>query len=162
MNYKRLIASFLLAVCLAVPVHAQSLLEPSGLTVEQMSAGLLKDLKPYAADFIKAEQDTGVNAVFLAAVAAIESGWNTSTVATTYNNVYGWTSNDGTYSSFASVTDCINCIANKLKNMYLSPDGVYFNGYTIDAVNTRYNGTEYWATMVKQIMSEILWRAYGH
>lgn len=161
MRCKRLIASFLLTLCLTAPVHAQNLLEPSGLTADQMSAGLIKDLKPYAEDFIKAEQDTGINAVFLASVAAIESGWNTSRVATTYNNVYGWTTTGGTYKAFESVSTCISDTAQQIKSLYLSPDGAYFNGYSVDDVNIKYNGTEYWSILVQQIMSEILWRAYG-
>lgn len=136
------------------------LLTPSGLTATELEAGLLGELKPYAVDFIAAERETGVNAVFLAAVAALESGWNTSEVAKNKNNLFGWSVATG-YASFESKEDCIAEVAACVKSLYLTPDGVYFNGYTVEAVNIRYNGTEHWEKTVKQIMQEIKERIEG-
>lgn len=101
------------------PEPEGELLTPSKLTAAELEAGLLGELKPYAKDFIAAERETGVSAVFLAAVAA--------------------------------------CV----KSLYLTPDGAYFNGYAVEAVNTRYNGAEHWEKKVKQIMQEIKERIEG-
>ncbi len=86
------------------------LLSPSGLTAAELEAGLLGNLKPYAAAFVAAERETGINAVFLAAVAALESGWNTSTVAENKNNLFGWSAATG-YADFESKEDCIAEVA---------------------------------------------------
>lgn len=136
------------------------LLTPSGLNAAELEAGLLGELKQYAEAFIAAERETGVNAVFLAAVAALESGWNTSEVAESKNNLFGWSAATG-YASFESKEACIAEVAACVKCLYLTPDGAYFNGYTVEAVNTRYNGAEHWEKTVKQIMQEIKDRIEG-
>lgn len=136
------------------------LLSPSGLTAAELEAGLLGNLKPYAAAFVEAERETGINAVFLAAVAALESRWNTSAVAENKNNLFGWSAATG-YADFESKEDCIAEVAGCIKTLYLSPDGIYFNGYTVEAVNIRYNGNEQWETAVLQIMRDIQRRIGG-
>lgn len=139
---------------------AGELLTPSGLTAAELEQGLLGDLKPYAADFIQAEQDTGVNAIFLASVAALESGWNSSPVAESRHNLFGWTNSTG-YCAFDSKEDCIAFVAERIKTLYLSPDGAYFNGYTVEDVNVHYNGSPHWEETVRQIMFEIQNRIGG-
>lgn len=136
------------------------LLSPSRLTAAELEAGLLGNLKPYAAAFVEAERQTGINAVFLAAVAALESGWNTSAVAENKNNLFGWSAATG-YADFESKEDCIAEVAGCIKTLYLSPDGIYFNGYTVEAVNIRYNGNEQWETAVLQIVQDIQRRIGG-
>jgi putative mannosyl-glycoprotein endo-beta-N-acetylglucosaminidase len=142
------------------PERDAGLLSPSGLTAAELEAGLLGNLKPYAAAFVEAERETGINAVFLAAVAALESGWNTSAVAENKNNLFGWSAATG-YADFESKEDCIAEVAGCIKTLYLSPDGIYFNGYTVEAVNIRYNGNEQWETAVLQIMQDIQRRIGG-
>lgn len=142
------------------PERDAGLLSPSGLTAAELEAGLLGNLKPYAAAFVEAERETGINAVFLAAVAALESGWNTSAVAENKNNLFGWSAATG-YADFESKEDCIAEVAGCIETLYLSPDGIYFNGYTVEAVNIRYNGNEQWETAVLQIMQDIQRRIGG-
>lgn len=118
------------------------------------------DEDPAAAGEAAAERETGINAVFLAAVAALESGWNTSAVAENKNNLFGWSAATG-YADFESKEDCIAEVAGCIKTLYLSPDGIYFNGYTVEAVNIRYNGNEQWKAAVLQIMQDIQRRIGG-
>ena len=132
----------------------EGVLVPSGLSATELERGLLYDLKQYAPCFIEAEQDTGINAVFLASVAALESGWAKSNVASTKNNLFGWTSKSG-YRSFDSKEECISLVAERIKALYLTPEGEYFNGYTVEDINKRYNGAPQWAEQVNQIMSEV-------
>lgn len=127
---------------------------PSNLSPEELSDGLLYDMKNYADVFVKAEEETGISAVFLSAVAGYESGWGRSNVSAVHNNLFGWTSSSG-YAVFDSKESCIMNVAYRLKDLYLSEDGVYFNGYTVSAVNENYNGSECWENNVTQIMSEI-------
>ena len=48
---------------------------PSGLSAEELSKGLRGELFALAEEFVFAEEKYGVNALFLAAVSALESGW---------------------------------------------------------------------------------------
>lgn len=128
------------------------LLSSCGFTVEELKERLRYPLNEYAEHFIKAEEETGVNAVFLSAVAALESGWGKSRVAKNRNNLYGWTTNSGSFMRFESKEACISFIATKFKELYLSPDGRYFKGYDVEDVNHYYNGRKVWAERVRNIM----------
>lgn len=138
----------------------EGVLEPSNLTPEQLEEGLLYNLKDCSETFIQAETDTGVNAVFLASVAALESGWGRSDVALYQNNLFGWTSSSG-YSYFSSYDECILIVAENLKSMYLQPDGKYFSGYEVSDVNKHYNGSKFWEDNVQDIMTQIQNRIGG-
>ena len=48
---------------------------PCGLSTEELEAVLKYDLKEYAGEFLQAEEEYGINACFIAAVAAHESSW---------------------------------------------------------------------------------------
>ena len=48
---------------------------PSGFSAEELSKGLRGELSFLAEEFVAAEENYGVNALFLCAVAALESGW---------------------------------------------------------------------------------------
>lgn len=138
----------------------EGVLKPSNLTPEQLEEGLLYNLKDYSEVFIQAEKDTGVNAVFLASIAALESGWGRSDLALYNNNLYGWTSSSG-YAYFSSYGECILTVAENLKSMYLQPDGKYFSGYEVSDVNKHYNGSKFWEDNVQDIMTQIQNRIGG-
>lgn len=138
------------AECQTDPV--ESLLEPCGLTVDKLQAGLHHELVQYADDFLQAESNTGVNAVFLCAVAGLESGWGR--YCANDNNLFGWTDGSG-YMAFDSPEDCIFYVATAIKENYLLPDGCYFEGYTVEDVNVHYNGREFWEQKVNKIMDDI-------
>lgn len=135
----------------------KGVLIPSNLTSEELERGLLHDLKLYAPVFIQAEKETGINAVFLASISALESGWARSNVSKTNNNLFGWTSSKG-YKSFNSKDECILYVAGRIKELYLTEGGAYFNGYEIEDVNIKYNGSEHWESNVKSIMKQIKMR----
>ncbi|MGL5913258.1 MAG: glucosaminidase domain-containing protein [Bacteroidales bacterium] len=138
-------------------VEYKGVLSPSNLTAEELESGLLHDLKQYADCFIQAEEDTGINAVFLASVAALESGWARSKVSAEFNNLFGWSTRDSFY-YFSSKEECIAFVANKIKELYLSENGIYFNGYEVSDINVKYNGRKHWEDSVLRIMSEIVHR----
>lgn len=153
---KKLLCVLLLIgiLCLGVSANENSLKDfdlttLSGVTAKELDDVLKYDLKGLGEYFVKAEQEHGVNALFLASVAALESGWGRYCFKE--NNMFGYGS-----MSFNSKEECIDFVAMKLKENYLSPNGKYHNGYTIDAVNKRYNGRVEWATTVTQIMGGLL------
>ena len=136
-------------------VQYEGVLVPSNLTADELRKGLLYELKDYAEEFIQAEKETGINAVFLSSVAALESGWGRSDVATKRNNLFGWTASSG-YKVFDSKEECISFVAERIKTLYLSPDGKYFNGYEVHDINIKYNGSQHWEDSVTQIMDNIM------
>ncbi len=121
---------------------------PSGFTEEELAAGLRGELISLAPDFIAAEEKYGVNAVFLAAVAALESGWGKSCFRP--NNIFGWSGKN-----FGSKEECIDFVASKIAEHYLSDGGKYYNGKTVAGVNVCYNGSAFWERKVSGIMAMI-------
>lgn len=139
---------------LAITAMIANLLLPSNVDAVTLEQALNSNLKQYAEVFVQAEEETGVNAIFLASVAALESGWGTSNIAETHNNLYGF--GDGrSYISFESVDECIFHVANFLKDRYLTEDGEFYNGTSVEAVNERYNGRKEWEDVVTEIMTSI-------
>ena len=135
-----------------------TLLETSQVTEEALSSALYHQLKPLASAFLAAEEETGVSAYFLSAVAALESGWGRSKVAQEKNNLFGWTGQGG-YQTFSTAEECILEVARRIKALYLSPEGAYFHGYTVEDVNVCYNGAEAWQREIEGLMEQIERRA---
>lgn len=121
---------------------------PCGYSAEELSAGLLGELSAFAEEFIAAEEKYEVNAVFLAAVAALESGWGRYCFRP--NNIFGWSGK-----SFESKEDCIDFVASKIAEHYLSENGKYYGGKTVSGVNKFYNGSRFWEEKIAGIMAMI-------
>ena len=94
---------------------------------------------------LKAEQETGIGADFMYALAKQESslgnanGWSLPP----YNNPYSWditSKGPGSESKFDSIADCILFVAQKLKKNYLTPGAVYYKGQTVQSVAVYYCG----------------------
>lgn len=156
---KKLISAFLLliiAAAFAKPAIAMTareaaaldLTEPCGFSAEEFSAGLRGELVSLAKDFAAAEAEYGVNAVFLAALAAHESGWGRHCFLP--ENIFGWSGK-----SFASKSECVDFVASRIAEKYLSEEGRCFHGRTLSGVNRSYNGSEEWLSAVAGIMAEI-------
>ena len=122
---------------------------PCGVTEEELEMVLKHELKGMAKYYLQAEEKYGVNAVFLASVSALESGWGRYCFRE--NNIFGYGRNN-----FESYAECIDFVASKISKNYLSEDGRYYSGTTIDAVNVYYNGREEWAETVKSIFLNML------
>lgn len=121
---------------------------PSGISEKELANGLKGELKELAGDFVAAEEKYGVNAVFLAAVAALESGWGKSCFRA--NNIFGWSGK-----SFGSKEECVDFVASKIAEHYLSENGKYFHGKTVSGVNVCYNGSVFWERKIAGIMAMI-------
>ena len=121
---------------------------PCGYSPEELSAGLLGELSFLAEEFIAAEEKYGVNALFLAAVAALESGWGRYCFRP--NNIFGWSGKD-----FESREECVDFVASKIAEHYLSEEGKYYGGKTVSGVNKFYNGNKFWEEKIAGIMAMI-------
>ena len=134
-----------------------------------------EDLDKYLADtglaglgqaYLNAEEEYGVNAIALCALTILESGWGTSSLTSSNNNISGTIWN-GEYAVFDSLGDCITYTARNIGINYLQETGIYHNGYSIEDVNQKYCFKEdeltgelvvdtAWAENITQICNMIL------
>lgn len=105
-----------------------SIEEPCGMSTEELETVLKGNLKNYAQEFLWAEEDYEINALFLCAVAAVESGWGEHQFRP--NNIFGYMTNR----KFSSISENIDFVAWKLKKNYLNKNGKYYRGGTIEAI----------------------------
>lgn len=120
--------------------------------------------------FYYAEQEYGINGIFLAAIAIHESGWGTSKIALEKNNLFGYMAYDNSpYLSskeFGTYSEGIDLLARVLVKYYLNPSGTevyggniaegkYYNGKTLSGVNKRYASDSTWSNKVYKIMQNL-------
>lgn len=151
--------------------------KPSGLSLEQFrkilqynSSDVNNIFTDNADYFYYAEQEYGLNGVFLAAIAIHESGWGISNIALNKNNLFGYMAYDGSsYASaktFSSYSEGIDLLARVLVKYYLNSsrteiyggeiaEGKYYNGPTVSGVNKRYASDSGWANKVYNIMKTL-------
>lgn len=135
---------------LGLSTEASELSEPCGLSEKELEDALEFELKKYAGDFLLAENEHGVSAALLAAIASLESGHGRYMFRE--NNIFGWSGKD-----FASVPECIDFVAKKLKENYIDPEGKYYRGGTIKGIATVYcPGITLWAEKVEFFYYKIL------
>ena len=143
--------------------------KPSGLTLEQFKK-VLSDSKDKngifennAQYFYYIEKQYNINGIFVASIGIHESAWGTSKIARDKNNLFGYGAYDsnpynGAY-NFSDYSECIDLIARVLVKYYLNPKGTniyggeqaagtYYNGPTLNGVNTRYATDKNWANGV--------------
>ena len=151
--------------------------EPSGFSLEQFRKvlggkpsdknGVFEENCDY---FYYAEQEYGINGIFLASIAIHESGWGTSSIALNKNNLFGYQAYDGSpYNSakqFNSYSEGIDLVARILIKYYLNDkgksiyggdvaDGRYYSGSTIKGVNKHYASDPNWASAIYNIMKSL-------
>ena len=141
------------------PIITDQVLSSSGCTISDLKNLSVGNLKDYVQVFYQAEYKTGVNAVYLLAIACVESGYGTSDLANTHNNLFGLRSGDG-YLYFNTKKECIYYTAELLKEKYLNPDGDYFNGSSIHGVAIRYCETPEWPYVVYSVYLKLMEEVY--
>lgn len=127
--------------------RSRKITEPCGMSEDELSAALRHELIQYAGDFLAAEEKHGVNAAFLAAIAAQESGWGRYCFKA--NNIFGFGRK-----AFDSVPECIDYVAGYLAEHYIAEDGRYFNGATVEGVSVCWCDKA-WAQAVNGILYQI-------
>jgi beta-N-acetylglucosaminidase len=100
-----------------------------------------------------------LNALYLAAHAAWETGWGESRIFKDKNNLFGYGAYDNSpYESaytFATPQDCVFYAANKIKDNYLTEGGPYYNGPTLKGMNVKYATDQNWHQGIADIMAMI-------
>lgn len=110
-------------------------------------------------DFIKAQNEYGANALYLAAHAILESGYGKSEIAYRKHNLFGLRAYD--WDPFAhakylpSYGLSISYNADYVRKNYLEIGARYFNGYTLPAMNVMYSTDKEWAGKIANIMERI-------
>ena len=160
-------------ILLKVNIHME-LNEPSGLTLndyKKIFTGLSNDKNNIFQDnyqvFYNMEKKYNLNGIFLASMAIHESAWGTSQIAQDKKDLFGYGAYDDTpYDSsyeFSTYSEGIETVAKSLVKYYLNPAGTkiydgetaagwYYNGPTLEGVNTRYASDKDWHTKVFSYM----------
>ncbi len=128
-------------------VMAMDVSKPSGVTVEDLKKVTSQGLVGLEEAFWQAEQDYGVNCLFVMAIAAIESG--NGTINGVGNNMFGW---GGGYIAFSSKAEGIDVVARGLATSYLKPGAGLYSGNRISDVNKRYASSSTWDDKVAKKM----------
>ena len=103
---------------------------------------------------VEAENKYGVNAIFILSVAIHESGWGSSYLARTRNNLFGicaFDSNVDAASSFSSKDACVDYFARLMTKEYF-PEG----RTTLSSINAIYASSGSWASNVYSSMANII------
>ena len=128
-------------------VMAMDVSKPSGVTVEDLKKVTSQGLVGLEEAFWQAEQDYGVNCLFVMAIASIESA--NGTINGVGNNMFGW---GGGYIAFSSKAEGIDVVAKGLANNYLKPGSGLYSGNRISDVNKRYASSSTWDDKVAKKM----------
>ena len=136
---------------------SNDLTKPSGVTEERINE-VLKDtnLNGLGKYYIQAEQQYGISAKFLVGLSIEESGWGRSNIAKTKNNLFGfqaYTNDTSKASTFSSKGECILYVGKYIAENYLSPNGKYYNGVTVESVHVKYADNPKWASNIKAHMN---------
>ena len=140
--------------------YQMNLLTPSHIKEETLAKAFqntkMQGLEKY---FIQAEKETGINALYLAGLAVHESGWNTSKFAEKRNNLFGWQAYDNDLDKtkyFNSKGECILFVASKIKTLYLTENGMFHSGYTMESISSRYASDKEHSKKVYKNIEKIL------
>ena len=108
---------------------------------------------------IEIQDEYEVNAILILAIVRLESGNGKSSIAKSRNNLGGiivMEKSVRVYKSFDSKSDCVVYMAKLLSKSYLTEDGRYFNGYTLEDIAKRYSASpEKWTELVEELIYEI-------
>lgn len=123
---------------------------------------------PYASGLITAEQKYHVNVFFLIGIEALESGWVTSSISRSCNNLGGvcqssnhpsngcGSNSNCAFAYFPSVNQFVDYHAKMLHDNYLTPGGSYYHGPTPSGVVVSYcPGCSSWPGSVTSIANSL-------
>lgn len=146
------------------PINADfttyDLTNPSHLTasqIDQIIAGT--ELEGLGWAYEQAEEQFGVNALYLIAHSALESGWGKSRIAESKNNLFGFQAYDASpgqsAKKFQTKGDCILTVAGYISRQYLEENGEHYNGSTLRGMGQKYASDDEWAIKIAEIMGDI-------
>ncbi|MGN4446172.1 S-layer homology domain-containing protein [Bacillus cereus group sp. MYBK79-1] len=110
-------------------------------------------------DFVQAQNEYGVSALYLAAHAILESAYGKSEIAYRKHNLFGLRAYDRDPFAYAkylpSYKESISYNADYVRKNYLEKGADHFNGYTLPAMNVKYATDKEWAGKIANIMERI-------
>ncbi|PEC54700.1 N-acetylmuramoyl-L-alanine amidase [Bacillus cereus] len=137
---------------------------PSNITAQQID-NFIKEWHPDSPligtgkDFIQAQNEYGVSALYLAAHAILESGYGKSEIAYRKHNLFGLKAFDWDPFAYAkylpSYGQSISYNADYVRKNYLEEGAPHFNGYTLPDMNVKYATDKAWAGKIANIMERI-------
>lgn len=121
---------------------------------------------PVVRPALDAQTKYGINALYIIAHAAWESGWGKSRICREKNNWFGWgAADDNPYvkaGKFVSTAACIDYVMGRIKIMYLSPRGSYYSGACLGqggvkafGMNKHYASDPRWGKGIAATMNKI-------
>lgn len=139
---KKIIAILLLLLLLPTMAMAD-LNTVSEKTAEELAEYMHPETKHLAEDVIRICAEQEVSAEFIAAVMRWEKRPD-------LHNWFGWT--EGKLLTFESDLQCLETVIPKIKENYLTPGGIYYNGATVEGVSKYYNNSDFWReTIAKEV-----------
>lgn len=109
--------------------------------------------------WVDVQNNRNINAVYMAAHAALESAWGRSNIAQEKNNIYGFNARDicpaECADGYASFEQCVRQVMAYVDEEYLSTDGTYYEGSTLRGMNVHYASDDQWAEKIADIMNDI-------
>ncbi len=158
-------ANILLDYYIGKPYEKLDLRKPSRVTAQEIDNYMSKrtngdsPLIGYGQAFIDAQNKYGVNALFLASHAILESGYGKSLIAYRKHNLFGLRAEDsdpfGLARYFPNYKDSINYNAAYVRAYYLEPGDWRYKGNTITDINVNYSTDKEWGTKIANIMEGI-------
>lgn len=140
-----------------VGYNPYNLLEVSGITGDEMYSLLQhRGVRDVAYTIVEAENTYGINALLLAGLICLESGWGESPRST------GWTNNmsgmgvptdHSVGTVYSSRQESVMDTARQLRKFYLTEGAENYNGLSIWDVNIKYSASGTWATKILDITS---------
>ena len=120
--------------------------KPSGATADDLRTVTSGNLVGLEDAFVQAEQDYGVNCLFVMSIASLESA--NGTICFRPNNMFGFGNR-----AFSSKAEGIDVVSRALAENYLSPGGSLYSGNRITDVNKRYAASSTWDEKVCRNMT---------
>lgn len=110
--------------------------------------------------WVDVARNEGINELYMAAHAALETGWaESSSIVRDKNNLYGFRAYDDSPTESAegydSFEDCIRNVMSYVRDEYLTSGGDYYNGPTLDGMNVKYATAEHWAEGICDVMNTL-------
>lgn len=142
------IALLWIAMLAAVDAHAagHDLNRVTEKTPEQLAEYMHPETRHLAEDVVRICAEQEVSAEFVAAVMRWERRPD-------LHNWFGWSCNG--LIKFDSDLDCLETVIPKIKENYLTPGGIYYNGATVEGVSRYYNNTDFWRDTIAAEMERM-------
>lgn len=143
-------------VC-GVGFDADDVTTPSYLTAEMIAPFI----EVYCPCFVGLEEylteiDKQVNLVFILAVARCETDGGAPHALVGDYNIFNIRNGDGSYCNYTSYKESLDHFVRLLTIEYLHPDGIYYEGVSIDAVGKHYAVPE-WAPFITSVCEDVRW-----